>query len=293
MPPAAPSSRALASSASSLKIDSVVSAPTELRLAISIDRLSISSSPSRCSTLAARSEPSAAISTAALRAPGSSSIVAGRSSPTPDCSAGTMSVSGSSAIEASPPASSCAAAERRGRDRCRRAARPGGGCSRRRRVAVPLPAPLAAATAAIAGGGLTAVSRSSSDSRIGASSSRSHTGSSIGSFSRLRSERVVKNRNRIAPRPSSTYLASLSGLLAAAAVVGLGERHLADRDRVAALGLDTGGVGDRFADRRQRGGGHRLVEQHRDVLAFDRPGRDRRVGDGLARRRARSWSFRA
>ncbi len=82
-----------------------------------------------------------------------------------------------------------------------------------------LPPPPDGATPAIAAAGRGEVSRSSSDSRIGASSSRSQTGSSIVSFSRLRSERVVKNRNRMAPRPSSTYLASPSGLLAGAAAV--------------------------------------------------------------------------
>ena len=64
-PPAAPPALA----ASSLNIDSVVSAPTERSRAISVDRLSISSSPIFASTFAARSDPSAAIRTAALRAP--------------------------------------------------------------------------------------------------------------------------------------------------------------------------------------------------------------------------------
>src|ERR1700722_2005097 len=62
---------------------------------------------------------------------------------------------------------------------------------------------------------------------------------------------------------------------------GLGEGHLANRDRVAALGLDARGVGDGFLDRGHRGGGDGVVEQHRDVLAFHRAGGDRGVGDGL------------
>ncbi len=97
-PPATPNSRVLANAASSLKIESVVSAPTELRLAISIERLSISSSASRCSTFAARSDPSAAIRTAALRAPGTDSTVAGRRSVGAAGSAGTVSAGESPAI---------------------------------------------------------------------------------------------------------------------------------------------------------------------------------------------------
>ena len=100
-PPATSESPSV-SAVSSAKIESVVSAPTVLRRAISIDRFSISSSGSSASTCAARSEPSAAINTAALRAPDScsGSVVAGKCSEPGEDSAGRASDTDSSAIEA-------------------------------------------------------------------------------------------------------------------------------------------------------------------------------------------------
>ncbi len=82
---------------------------------------------------------------------------------------------------ASPPASSCEAAGRPDRDRCRRAARPAGAAGRRRRARCRCHCRCRwrGATPAIAGTGLGALSRCSSERRIGASSSRSQTGSSI------------------------------------------------------------------------------------------------------------------
>ena len=191
--------------ASSLKIDSAVSAPTEFSLAISIDRPSISSSPIRAITLAARSDPSAASNTAALRAPDR------RSMGEPAAPAGypcekTRRSPGSALLHPG--------AKLLG-DSIRVAVGqlfnlPAQGIAVPVRVAEPLPlvAPFVDAAAAIAGAGLGWVSRSSSDRRTGASSSRSQRGSwSISSCSRLRSERVVKNRKMMAPMPSSAYLA--------------------------------------------------------------------------------------
>lgn len=73
MPPAAPAP-ASAIFASSPRIELVVSGPTGSSFVISSDSASISSGASCCMTLAARDGPSAASSTAALRAPDSATI---------------------------------------------------------------------------------------------------------------------------------------------------------------------------------------------------------------------------
>ena len=128
-------------------------------------------------------------------------------------------------------------------------------------------------------------SRWSSERRIGSSSSRSQVGSwSSVSRSRRRRERVVKNRKSAEAIPMSGVLGVAEHPAAGfggGGGDGLGEGHLADRDGVAALGLDAGGVGDGFLDRGDRGGGHGVVEQDGDVLAFDGAGGDRGVNDGL------------